>query len=105
MQTDTKAKKTLYALFAGIYILVVMFTFYSDTMIPKISSMIIIPIAFFIFMIQADFDRVKQLSGFAFWMIVGCLLVYVLSVIVWIINIEKTMYIMEAVSYTHLVRF
>ncbi len=95
MQTDTKAKKTLYALFAGIYILVVMFTFYSDTMIPKISSMIIIPIAFFIFMIQADFDRVKQLSGFAFWMIVGCLLVYVLSVIVWIINIEKTMYIME----------
>ena len=60
---------------------------------PKIVSMTVIPIAFFVFLVQADFKRAAAIGSYPLLMIAGILSVYALSVAVWIYNIEETAYI------------
>lgn len=93
MITDAHFKKFIYYSLAIFYIAMLAVTFSFSVALSKVASTLIIPPAFLLFLIQADFNRVKVLGQYPLLLIVGIMVVYVLSVAVWIINLEQTMYI------------
>lgn len=93
MCRNITGKNALTAFIAVVYMISMVVTFSSDTMLPKIASMVIIPIAFFVFLVNPDFDRAKKLSEFPLWVIFGIAMMYALSIFIWLMNIEEADYV------------
>lgn len=70
-------------------------TFYSETMLPKVVSMALIPVAVLLFLIRADLDNVKKTYRFALVNAIYLIFLLVISLIIWIANLENTIYIVQ----------
>lgn len=77
------------------YMLLVAVTFSTHTMAPKIASMAIIPLAVLMMFMRADFGRIKLVSSYPLLLIAGMTLMYIVTMTIWIVNIESRIYIMQ----------
>lgn len=95
MENRADSEKALELSLSILFILVVTVTFYSETMLPKIVSMTMIPVAIAWLLIKADFINFQKIFRFGLINAVYLIILFTISLIIWISNLESTMYIFQ----------
>lgn len=93
MPQKTKGQKTVYWLTLIFYMAMMFVTFLSSEQINKLASALIIPFAFVLFIVKADFDNLLYLKNISGLIIGMYFMQLVVSMAIWLLNFTPQEYI------------